>query len=167
MKRIVIVEDKPWTTSDAVLRLKKEKVEEIRIIYYPNSFGDDAEKKRLLNGLKETTDVEIDTVINQEEFVKKMEELYENPDVVFFMDYDLKGDGTVPPEKRINYRYAKQKEYGEGQDQNMRKIWFYTISGVINLEIITHNFPQNVLHVNNYTDGQLTWDVGEVSQILR
>lgn len=165
MKRIVIVEDKPWTTGNAVLRLKNET--EIRIIYYPNSFGDDAEKDRLLNGLKEETNVEIDTVINQEEFVEKMEELYENPDVVFFMDYDLKGDGTLPPEERINFRYAKLKEYGEGQDVDSRKIWFYTTSGVINLEVIAHNFPEKVLHVDNYTDGQLTWDASEVSQIIR
>ena len=167
MKRIVIVEDKPWITSNAVLRLKEENANEVRIIYYPNTYGDASEKNELLDGLKETTNVEIDTVINQTEFVNKMEELYEKPDVVFLMDYDLEGDSTVPPEKRINYRYAKLKEYGEGRTVNSRKIWFYTISGVFNLEIITRNFPDNVLHVDKYTEGQLTWNVGEMNHILR
>lgn len=167
MKRVVIVEDKPWITSEAVLRLKEENANEVRIIYCPNAYGDASEKSELLDGLKEKTNVEIDTVKNHTEFVKKMEELYEKPDVVFLMDYDLEGDSTVPPEERINYRYAKLKEYGEGQVVNSRKIWFYTISGVFNLEIITRDFPDNVLHVDRYTKGQLTWNDGEINHILR
>lgn len=166
MKKIVIVEDKPWATGDAVRRLKKGNVDVLRIVYYPNPYGDADEKRKLIRELEEKTSVQIDTVNNQEEFVEKMEELYAEPDVVFFMDYDLKGDRTVNPEDRINFRYTKLKEYRENQDANLRKIWFYTISCVTNLEIITHNFPENVLHVDNYTDGQLTWDAREIDQIL-
>lgn len=166
MKKIVIVEDKPWVTSDAVQSLQKDKAEVIRIVYYPNTFGDDEEKSKLLQGLKEKTNVQIDRVNNQEEFVEKMEELYGEENVVFFMDYDLKGDSTMDPDSRINIRYAKHKEYREKVEEKGRKIWFYTVSGAANVEIIKRNFPDHVLGIENYIDGQLTWDANELNQIL-
>ena len=36
MKRIVIVEDRPWVTEKDVLRMKKENIDIAAMIYYPN-----------------------------------------------------------------------------------------------------------------------------------
>lgn len=166
MKKIIIVEDKPWVTQNAVCELQNSNVEVMRVVYYPNAFGDNEEKKKLLSDFKEKTHVEIDTVENQEAFIEKMEELYSQEDVVFFMDYDLKGDSTMEPENRINIRYTKHKEYMEGMNVKVRKIWFYTVSGSGNVDIIMRNFPKNILYVKKYMQGQLTWDMDQVKKIL-
>lgn len=166
MKKVVIVEDKPWVTSHAVQCLQEKKVEVMRFVYYPNAFGDDAEKTKLIDDLRNTTQVQIDIVNNQEEFISTMEELYQVENVVFFMDYDLKGDYTVEPDSRINIRYAKYKEYGEEPDNAERKIWFYTVSGATNVEVISRNFPDRVLHIDEFKEGQLSWNTNEITHIL-
>lgn len=166
MKKVVIVEDKPWVTSQAVQCLLERNVEVLRFVYYPNVFGDDAEKRQLLEDLRSATQVQIDVVENQEQFINAMEELYQVENVVFFMDYDLKGDCTVPPDLRVNFRYAKYKEYGEEPDAAEKKIWFYTVSGATNVEIISRNFPDRVLHIDEFKEGQLSWNTNEITHIL-
>lgn len=163
MKEVVIVEDKPWVTGKAVQNLQQKGVSVLRIVYYPNAFGDEDEKKRLIGELLKKTNVEIDKVTNQEEFVEKMQELYEADNVVFFMDYDLKGDFTMEPDSRINIRYAKHKEK---INPEKRKIWFYTVTGVANVEVITQMFPGRVLRVDTYEDGQLVWNEDDMKKIL-
>lgn len=128
--------------------------------------GDGKEKEELLEKFKQETAVEVDEVSTQEEFVNKMEELYCSDDVVFFMDYELKGDSTEEADKRINVRYAKYKEYGGKIDPNQRKIWFYTTSSVANVAILNHNFPEHVLPVTKYCEGKLAWKAEIIEQIL-
>ena len=166
MKKIIIVEDKPWVTENAVCNLQKKNIDVVKMVYYPNSFGNEKEKKRLMDAFKEKTKVEVDEVYTQEEFVNKMEELYELENVVFFMDYELKGDFTEEANKRINVRYARYKEYGEGFNSNERKIWFYTASSVGNVAVLYHNFPDNVLLVTKYSEGRLEWEEEKIDQIL-
>lgn len=167
MKKIVIVEDKPWVTKRAVKDLlARGDVEIARIVYYPNSLGDNEEKKLLLSDFERETGVQIDTVHDQVTFVKKMEELYILDNVVFFMDYELKGDTTLDADSRINIRYAKNKEYGGNTNPQERKIWFYTVSGVANVEIIRHYFPERTLPVDSYKNGLLVWNQNVLNKIL-
>lgn len=166
MKKIVIVEDKPWITQNAICDLQKKNINVIKMVYYPNAFGDEKEKKKLMDLFKEKTKVEVDEVSSQEEFVNKMEELYQLEDVVFFMDYELKGDSTKEADKRINVRYARYKEYGDGFKPERRKIWFYTASSAANVAVLYHNFPDNVLPVTKYYEGILEWKEEKIDQIL-
>ena len=166
MKNIIIVEDKPWVTQEAVCALKEKKASVIKIVYYPNAYGDENEKKNLMDEFKEKTAVAVDEGRTQEEFVNKMEELYELENTVIFMDYELKGDSTEEADKRINVRYARYKEYGEEFDQKKRKIWFYTASSVANVAILNHNFPDHVLPVTKFCDGMLEWKEDTINQIL-
>lgn len=167
MKKIVIVEDKPWVTQDAVCSLQQKNVNVERVVYYPNAYGDEDEKRRLLDEFKNRTSVEINKVQTQEEFVNKMEELYQMEDIIFFMDYELKGDSTEEADKRINIRYAKYKEYGNGIEPEKRRIWFYTSSSVANVAILNQNFPDRVLPVTKYYEGKLEWKEETVNEILR
>lgn len=167
MKKVVIIEDKPWVTKEEIKHLQDRKnVEVFRIVYFPNQFGNEEEKKKLLSELKAETGVRLDEVKDQETFVMKMEELYSMENTVFFMDYELKGDNTVEADLRINIRYAKYKEYGKDMDPDARKIWFYTTSGIGNVEIITRNFPDRVLPVESFRDQILTWNQDKINQIL-
>ncbi|MCI8976937.1 MAG: hypothetical protein HFI99_07870 [Lachnospiraceae bacterium] len=76
MKKIVIVEDKPWITQNAICDLQKKNINVIKMVYYPNAFGDEKEKKKLMDLFKEKTKVEVDEVSSQEEFVNKMDWFY-------------------------------------------------------------------------------------------
>ena len=166
MKRVIIVEDKPWITQEAVCDLQEKNINVIKVVYYPNVFGDEKEKKKLMDEFKIKTNVEVEEVSSQEEFVNKMEELYQLEDVVFFIDYELKGDSTEEADKRINVRYARYKEYREGFKPEQRKIWFYTASSAGNVAVLYHNFPENVLPVTKYCEGVLEWKKDAIEQIL-
>ena len=166
MKKIIIVEDKPWITQDAICNLQKKNAVVSKMIYYPNTFGDNNEKKNLMVEFKAKTKVEVDEEFSQEEFVKKMEELYQIENIVFFMDYELKGDFTEEADKRINVRYARYKEYGQEFNYELRKIWFYIASSVGNASVLYHNFPNNVLPVTKYCDGKLAWREETIEKIL-
>lgn len=48
MKKVVIVEDKPWVTQDAVCDLQSKKVEVLRVVYYPNAYGGRERKGRIV-----------------------------------------------------------------------------------------------------------------------
>lgn len=167
MKKIVIVEDKPWVTLDAVCELQKKHISVEKMVYYPNTFGDEDEKQKLLREFTDKTKVDIVRVTSSEEFVNEMEKLYQQENVIFLMDYELKGDSTEEAEKRINVRYAKYKEYGEGFDPKQRKIWFYTVSAVANVAILNRNFPEHVLPVIKYHKGRLEWKEEALDQILK
>lgn len=167
MKKIVIVEDKPWITKEAVENLQnRANTQVLSVIYYPNKFGDAEEKERLISDFENATGLQVEKVYDQDGFVKKMEELYSMEDVVFFMDYDLKGDYTKEPEERINVRYAWYKEYGEDTLSKARKMWFYTATGHTNVELITRFFPERVLQTASYENGQLKWNQDALDRVL-
>lgn len=167
MKNMIIVEDKPWITKAAILDLQKKSVKVSCIVYYPNKIGDPKEKEKLLNDLKESTGVPVETVNGQEQFVKTMEKLYSQENTVFLMDYDLTSDSQYPFDSRINILYARHKEY---EDKNVapedRKIWFYTVSGISNVELLRKNFPGHQLSVTSYQDGLLKWNEEELDKIV-
>ena len=83
------------------------------------------------------------------------------------MDYDLASDSQYPFDLRINILYAKHKEY---EDKNVaqkdRKIWFYTVSGISNVELLKKNFPEHQLPVASYQDGLLKWNEEELDKIV-
>lgn len=167
MKKVIIVEDKPWITKGAIKRLQNKSVEVFCIVYFPNKIGDVQEKEGLLNTLQEETGVLIEKVTGQEAFVKKMESLYSQDDTVFLMDYDLTSDSQYPFDSRINILYAKHKEYEDTNvAQEDRKIWFYTVSGISNVELLQKNFPGHQLSVVSYQDGLLEWDEKEIDKIV-
>lgn len=109
MKRIVVVEDRPWMTINATV------------------------------------------------------DWYKLDDVVFLMDYDLKGDmGTDDFFQRINIKYAleKRKEHAE------EKIWFYTTGGADVRTALLGNFPDNVIRVTKFINDQLEWDKDSIKRIV-
>lgn len=163
MKKVVIIEDKPWVTQDAV-KLLQDKLE--AVIYYPNNVGNPNEKEKLLRDFEDTLGRAVEKVETQEEFVRKMEKYYNDPEIVFLMDYELKGDTTVEPDMRINLRYARYKEPMDECDLSQRKIWFYTTAGVDAVNFLESNFPQRVLPVSTFRNGKLQWDTEKLDEIL-
>ena len=106
MKKIVVVEDRPWFATDVTVDLQRQGIEFYRTIYYPSSLLYSEDKALLLQKYKEKTGVKVEEVHDQREFINKMDELYEKSDLVFLMDYDLKGDmGIDDFFQRINIKF--------------------------------------------------------------
>ena len=94
---------------------------------------------------------------SQSEFITQMDKLYCALDVVFFMDYDLKGNMARDDFfERINIKYALRK------DKEKKKIWFYT-SGPRDIKgLLLETFPGHVIRIPMYSEGQLYWEKEQV-----
>ena len=84
-----------------------------------------------------------------------------DPSVVFFMDYDLKGDMDRDDFfSRINVKYALEKDKD-------KKIWFYS-SGPRDIQgLLQETFPDRVISVPRFSEGQLYWDEKQVKEIVK
>ncbi|MDE5590025.1 MAG: hypothetical protein K2J60_12965 [Acetatifactor sp.] len=156
-KKIVIVDDRPWKMQDCIQKLQKEGIIFCKTIYYPNNTIVRKEQQELMEEYKQSTGIEVVQVNDQSEFLVKMDELYVDPNIIFLMDYDLKGDMNRNDFfARINVKYAIAK------DQNEKKIWFYT-SGPNDIRgLLRETFHDNVISVPVYSEGKLEWDEDQV-----
>ena len=76
-------------------------------------------KQELMNEYKMHTHIDVVQVETQKEFLDQMNELYCIPDIIFLMDYDLKGDMSIENFfTRVNVKYALMRD-------SEKKIWFY------------------------------------------
>lgn len=163
MKKIVLVEDRPWFATDVTVDLQRQGIEFYRTIYYPSSSLYSKDQDLLLQKYKEKTGVKVEEVHDQREFINKMDELYGKSDLVFLMDYDLKGDmGIDDFFQRINIKYALEKR----KEQAEEKIWFYTTGGLEVRAALLENFEGRVIRIPLFKDGQLQWDEAEIKRIL-
>ncbi len=156
-KKIVIVDDRPWKMQESIQELQKEGIIFCKTIYYPNNMIDRATQQELMDNYKESTGIEVVQVNDQSEFLAKMDELYGDPEIIFLMDYDLKGDMDRNDFfARINVKYALAK------DKTEKKIWFYT-SGPNDIKgLLRETFCDNVISVPYYNNGKLRWDEEQV-----
>ncbi len=155
MKKIVIVDDRPWKFQECVRKLKDKGIIFCKTVYYPNNTLGQDTQDRMINDYKNHTDMEIAQVNDQMEFLTKMDELYDNQDTIFLIDYDLKGDMSREDfYTRVNVKYAKVK----GWD----RIWFYT-SGPSDIKgMLIRTFPDHVISVTTNLEGQSFWDEEQV-----
>lgn len=161
MKRIIVVEDRPWRTTNATIKLQEKGVEFYKTLYYPGTLISGQEKNNLQEYEKQTK-IDVETIKTQDEFVSKMEELYVLDDVIFLMDYDLKGDmNTEDFYSRINIKYAKEK-----REQGEFKIRFYTTGGADVKEILVEEFEDYIVSVPVLQDENVYWDEKEILKMV-
>lgn len=160
-KRIVIVDDRPWKMKKCIRQLQKDNIVFYKSIYYPNNMLDRKRQAELMADYERSTGIEVVRVDSQNEFIEKMDELYRISDIVFFMDYDLKGDMNRDDFfSRVNVKYALEK------DQENKKIWFYT-SGPRDIKgLLKETFPENIINLPRFFDGQLYWDEEKVREVV-
>lgn len=156
-KKIVIVDDRPWKMQESIKELQEAGIVFCKTIYYPNNTIDRATQNELMEDYKQSTGIEVVQVNGQSEFLAEMDELYRDPDIIFLMDYDLKGDMDRNDFfTRINVKYALVKDHIE------KKIWFYT-SGPNDIKgLLRETFPDNVISIPTYVTGALKWDEEQV-----
>lgn len=160
MKRLVVVDDRPWKLKDCIRRLKEQGILFYKTIYYLGNMISYEEQQELMAGYREITDMEVVRVDSQKEFLDEMDRLYDEDDVVFLMDYDLKGDMSgYDFFDRINVKYAREK------DPERKKIWFYT-SGPSDIKgLLYETFGDNVVSTPEFFGGQLYWDEEQVKAV--
>lgn len=160
-KRIVIVDDRPWKMKESIQQLQKENVVFYKTVYYPNNTLDRARQNTLMEDYEHSTGIDVVQVNSQSEFITQMDELYSVSDIIFLMDYDLKGDMNRDDFfARINVKYALAK------DKDEKKIWFYT-SGPRDIRgLLLETFPDNVISMPLFCDGQLYWDEEQVKAVV-
>lgn len=162
MKRVVVVEDRPWMTTEATVGLQKKGVTFYKTIYYPSLLLNSKEKELLMQKYRDKTGLPVEVVNGQREFIDKMDELYSLDDVVFLMDYDLKGDMAVDDFfSRVNIKYALEKRKQQGEE----KIWFYTTGGSDVRTALVSNFQDRVIRVPHFMNNQIQWDEDSVIRI--
>lgn len=156
-KRIVIVDDRPWKMKESIQLLQKENIVFCRTVYYPNNVLDKERQNELMEDYKKSTGIEVVQVNSQSEFISQMDELYSVSDIIFLMDYDLKGNMNRDDFfTRINVKYALAK------DQDEKRIWFYT-SGPNDIKgLLRETFSDNIISVPDFHDGLLYWDEEQV-----
>lgn len=157
MKRIVVVDDRPWKLQRCIKNLQSKGVSFYKMIYYPNNAIDQSTRGEMLINFKKSTGIEVEQVHEEREFLDKMNELYNIPDLIFLMDYDLKGDMNKNDFfTRINVRYALAK------NEEGKRIWFYT-SGPGDIKgMLLDTFPDHVISMPKFTGGQTFWDEEQV-----
>ena len=155
MKRIVIVEDRPWKMRSCIKELQSKGITFYKTIYYRNNSLDTKTQEELLNQYIEDTGMEIERVNSQEEFVSKMEDAYQVSDTIFLMDYDLKGDMNREDFfTRVNVRYALARD--------KERIWFYTTGPSDIKGILLDTFPDHVISVKVTDNMQGFWDEEQI-----
>lgn len=158
MKRIAVVDDRPWKLKECIRDFKRTGVPFYKTVYYPNNTLDKKYQEKLMKQYQESTGLETVRVNSQKEFLDTMNELYETPDVIFLMDYDLKGDmGSYDFFTRINIKYAREKN-------KENKIWFYTTGPADVKRMLSDTFPGHVISIPDSGDGQLYWNPAEVRE---
>lgn len=164
MKKIVIVEDRPWVTEQDVLSMKKQNIEIAAMIYYPNPNSTKQEQEELVQKFTNNTGVNVQWVNNQKEFVDAMDQWYADQQVVFLADFDLKGDGSTNFDNRINVLYVKDKQ-GTGNE----RFWFYTTGNVDVKSILMAQFKGHVIDVIMFNSlyMQLYWDMEQIREMVR
>jgi len=155
MKKVVVVDDRPWKLRDCIKELQDKGVTFHRTIYYPNNSLDQNTQNNMMDEYIKITGAEVVRVNNQKEFLDRMEELINDPDLIFLMDYDLKGDMSREDfYTRINVKYAMTR--------GTQKIWFYT-SGPSDIKgMLIKTFPDHVISVPHNYNGQSSWDMEQV-----
>ena len=163
MKRIVVVEDSPWKVMQSIQTLQKEGVEFCKTIFYPNNLIDKKSKEELMEEYKRVTGMEVVQVDTQIEFLDQMNESYDDPDIIFLMDFDLKGDMNANDFfSRINVKYALAKKTEKEDEKG--KIWFYT-SGPSDIKgLLMETFPGRLISTPLFYEGQLYWDNDQVKR---
>lgn len=165
MKKIVIVEDRPWVTEQDVLSMKKENIEIAAMIYYPNSNSTKQQQEELVQKFTNNTGVNVQWVNNQKEFVDAMDQWYADQQVVFLVDFDLKGDGSTNFDNRINVLYVKDKEK---QGTRNEKFWFYTTGNVDVKSILMAQYKDHVIDVDFDSEQMLLyWDMEQIREMVR
>lgn len=160
MKKIVTVEDRPWLWQDCIKQFQEEGIEFCETVFYPGNFLEENIQEQYIEDYKKVTGVKVRQVNSQMEFLNIMDELYKNPDIVFLMDYDLKGDMSREDFfSRINVRYALKKD-------TEKKIWFYTTGFADIVGALHDTFPERVLSVLCPPDGQYFWDEKQVRKAV-
>jgi hypothetical protein len=163
MKKIVVVEDRPWFTMDATVRLQEKGIVFYRMIYYPSALLNSKDQNELMDKYKVKTKVEVIEVQQQRDFLDKIDELYREQDIVFLMDYDLKGDMSVDNfYSRINIKYAMEKRKENGED----RIWFYTTGGADVKRVLCENFENRVISTPKFINSQLQWDEDQILKMV-
>lgn len=164
MKKLVVVENRPWITINSTQLLTEKGVEFYKTIYYTGSLLNSGKNETLLKRYADKTGIEVDIAENIMQLVEKMDAYYQMDDVVFLMNYDLKGDMCIDDfYSRINVKYALDKNHNrEG------KIWFYTTGGIDVQKTLRMAFGD---HVINTTFGhifaeQLDWDQDSIQHML-
>lgn len=168
MKKIVVVEDRPWLTMDATVELQKKEVVFYRTVYYPSVLLNSKERERLMTEYMEKTGIEVITVHEQREFIDRLEELYADEELIFMMDYDLKGDMAVDDFfSRVNIKYALEKQKSEKEKKKEERIWFYTTGGADVKRALFGAFEDRIIRTPKYINSQLQWDEEEILKIVR
>lgn len=138
--KIAFLEYRPWVLWDAVAKLQVLGVEEIKMIYYHGD-RDEPTKKQGVEEECRRLHIELKDVENLG-FEKELDELYADPDIVFFFHLSLPGDRSQYFGDRINVIYAKKK-----QDAGENRIWFYTTAGVDSINLINRTFRGHCIPV--------------------
>lgn len=156
-KRIVIVDDRPWKFQESIQSLQKAGVRFYKTIFYPNNMIPRVTQDKYMDNYKKVTGMDVIEVNDQSGFLARMDELYADSDVIFLMDYDLKGDMNRNDFfTRINIKYALEK------DRDEKRIWFYT-SGPNDIKgLLRETFHDNIISVPSYAAGALEWDEEQV-----
>lgn len=162
MKRIVVVEDRPWITKDATVELQNNGVEFYKTVYYPSVLLNPKDSNRLMADYCEKTGIDVITINSQREFLDIMEELYQIEELIFLIDYDLKGDMSVDDFfSRINIKYALEK-----RNSGEERIWFYTTGGTDVKKILHDNFKDRVIKTSKFVNSQIKWDLDMIAELI-
>jgi hypothetical protein len=156
--KIVILEDRPLVMMKSIKQMKEMGIDTERIIFFDAEKENHeneraAEYRKTLETRCKEMDIQL-SIVNNCDFETTLDELYKDPDIIFFFDMDLVGDYSQHFVERINVIYALKKKE---QEKNEGRIWFYTTGPRSAIEQINDNFSNRNIPVKEYdTQNDLT-----------
>lgn len=140
--KLAILEGRPWIIMNAIRKIKSIiQFDEIDLLYYVNSLEQKGKMEQKIFSECKKEDVRL-IRITENDFERKMNELYSDKDRIFFFDLVL-DDNSDFFEERINVIYAKNRK----ED---KRIWFYTTSGKYNITKMKNMFGEQYIPVIDY-----------------
>lgn len=159
MKKIVIVCNRPWFYQCSIQNLQRKGITIESIVIYLKGIHPiwRSIKKNVINFERETG-IPIESVEDQINFLKIMDRLYSDPNILFLMDYNLMFDISSNFYERLNIKYA----IAHKDDQ---RIYFFTSGGKDIIDKLSAEFPGHVINPF-YGSGQLFFDESQILSIV-
>lgn len=158
MKKLVLVDDCPWKAKDSLFKFIEQGIQLEDTFIFIKREGWDKDNQTLIKELEKAVCKHIREV-SLTDFAQKMDEYYRRDNIVLLFDLNLE-DGKDDIEQRINVQYAQSKNMKDN------KIFFYTNAGKDQKALLHSYFPNNVIDIVRFDEGQLELDMEKIKKVL-
>lgn len=162
MKKIAIVEDRPWVMERAITEMKSAGIEIKAMLLLKNESPENIKEANRKFLRENQIPVEEFDLLSMEEI---LDPYYEQDDTILLLDLMLEPDFNIRNiTERMTVRYADKKRRENGEAA-ANKIYFYTTSPENIVNWLCGYFPNQVITVFDFQDNQVVLDIERIREV--